>query len=136
MKNNRGFTLIEILIVVIIIAVLASLVLPRFLQQTEAGYIAEAQQTLGAIRRAQTTALDVGIAVPALTTANFLAGVAALGMAALPQTNFNYSCAAAGATCTAASTRTPANTVTLALDGTFSCAGAYTLISAARGCRA
>ena len=51
--NQKGFTLIEIIVVVVILAILASLILPRMLQQTERANIAEAQQYLGAIRRSQ-----------------------------------------------------------------------------------
>ena len=31
-KNRRGFTLIEVLIVIIVVAVLAAIIVPRFLQ--------------------------------------------------------------------------------------------------------
>lgn len=51
--SRKGFTLIEVLIVVVIIAVLAALILPRFMNQAERAVIAEAQQILGAIRRGQ-----------------------------------------------------------------------------------
>ena len=53
MKNKRkGFTLVEVLIVVVIIAILASLIVPRMLMQTDKAKAAEALQMVGAIRRA------------------------------------------------------------------------------------
>ena len=53
MKNSKkGFTLVEVLIVVVIIAILASLIVPRMLMQTEKAKSAEAFQMLGAIKRA------------------------------------------------------------------------------------
>ncbi len=53
MRRSKGFTLIEILIVVMIIAILASLVLPRMLEQVDrAGRSAEAFEWMGVIRRA------------------------------------------------------------------------------------
>jgi prepilin-type N-terminal cleavage/methylation domain-containing protein len=48
-----GFTLVELLIVVVIIGVMASLVIPRTTGQTEHAYVAEAVNMLGAMRRAQ-----------------------------------------------------------------------------------
>jgi len=52
-KNpKRGFTLVEVLIVVVIIAILASLIVPRMLMQTEKAKAAEALQMVGAIKRA------------------------------------------------------------------------------------
>lgn len=47
---RKGFTLIEILIVVVILAVLAAMILPRFANQTERAAAAEAFQVLGIIR--------------------------------------------------------------------------------------
>lgn len=52
-KQPRGFTLIEVLVVVVIIAVLASLVIPRLANQNERGVVAEAVATLSAIRQAE-----------------------------------------------------------------------------------
>jgi len=47
---RRGFTLIEILIVIIIIGILATLLLPQIGGMTERARVAEAKSTLGAIR--------------------------------------------------------------------------------------
>ncbi len=53
MKNTKkGFTLVEVLIVVVIIAILASLIVPRMLMQTKKAQAAEAFQVVGAIKRA------------------------------------------------------------------------------------
>ena len=53
MKNTKkGFTLVEVLIVVVIIAILAALIVPRMLAQTEKAKAAEALQVVGAIKRA------------------------------------------------------------------------------------
>lgn len=49
---RRGFTLLELIIVIIILAILASLAVPRFLVQTERARAAEALQHLGVIRGA------------------------------------------------------------------------------------
>ncbi len=53
MKTVKGFTLIEVLIVVVIIAVMAALIVPRMSAQRERGIVAEATQTLSAIRQSQ-----------------------------------------------------------------------------------
>ncbi len=53
MKNNKGFTLTEILIVVVVLGVLAAFVLPRFFGQEEKGSVAEAIANLSAIRQAE-----------------------------------------------------------------------------------
>lgn len=51
-RCRKGFTLIEVLIVVVIIGVLASLILPRILAQTERAKAAEAFAAIGMIKRA------------------------------------------------------------------------------------
>ena len=52
MKRSKGFTLIEVLIVVVIIAILASLVVPRMIAQVDKARAAEAYQMVGVITRA------------------------------------------------------------------------------------
>ncbi len=53
MRNTeKGFTLVEVLIVVVIIAILASLIVPRMLMQTDKAKAAEAIQMVGVIKRA------------------------------------------------------------------------------------
>jgi len=54
-KETRrpGFTLIELVISVVIIGILASIAVPRFMNVVEKGRTAEARNTLGAIRDAQ-----------------------------------------------------------------------------------
>ncbi len=142
-RKKRGFTLIEILIVVVILAILAAMILPRMIMQTENGYIAEAQQNLGAIRSAMVTAIDSGIytAWQDITQAQFTAAsgaAAGIGMKALTSTNWLYVCAAATTNCTATRQNGPtaynSGTVVLSEAGAFSC-GTYTLISASKGCR-
>lgn len=51
LKNKSGFTLLEIIIVVIIIGVLASLALPRFFKTVEFTRSAEALNSLSSIRQ-------------------------------------------------------------------------------------
>ena len=53
MNIKKGFTLAEILIVVVIIGMLASLVIPRFSGQQERGVVAEAVGMLSAIRQGE-----------------------------------------------------------------------------------
>jgi type IV pilus assembly protein PilE len=55
MKNEKGFTLIEILVVVIIVAILAAFAVPRYLRYVEKSRSTEAQTALRSIR----TAYDV-----------------------------------------------------------------------------
>lgn len=101
MKKQKGFTLIEILIVVVIIALMATLVLPRMLAQPERMVIGEAQNVLGMVRRTIVSA-GLGSAVsPAMCSGTVASGCIAGSARALAWTaagfaaqsgNFNYSC--------------------------------------------
>ena len=51
MRRSKGFTLLEILIVVMILAILASLIVPRILGQVERAKYAEAFEWMGIMRR-------------------------------------------------------------------------------------
>jgi prepilin-type N-terminal cleavage/methylation domain-containing protein len=143
MKKQKGFTLIEILIVVIILAILASMVLPRFLNQTESAYVAEAQQVLGVLRRAQANQADLGVTVAELAVADTKDNtkMAPLGLKGILDTNFSYECTEGGATCKATrkSGAASGGTVSLTLDGAFSCDGkkyvAVDSTNASKGCK-
>jgi len=53
MKRRKGFTLLELIIVVIVIGILASIALPRYIRVTERARSAEARQVLGILRGSQ-----------------------------------------------------------------------------------
>ena len=53
MKEPRGFTLLELLMVVIIVAILASLALPQYIKAAEKARATEALQLLGQIRTSE-----------------------------------------------------------------------------------
>ena len=53
MNMKKGFSLAEVLVVVVILGVLASLIIPRFTGQSERAMVAEAVSMLSAIRQAE-----------------------------------------------------------------------------------
>lgn len=52
-KKNAGFTLAELLMVIVIIGVLGSIAIPRFFPQKEKAVVAEAVNMIGAIRQGE-----------------------------------------------------------------------------------
>ena len=128
-RGQQGFTLIEVLIVVIIIGVLAALIIPRFLTAPEKAIVAEANQMLGSLTRAEQAVIDLGgtfVAGSPLTTANWQS----LGLSIPVATSkFAYGCTSP--TCSA--TRTVNSTAsTAALNAStqgWTCSGAYTPMS-------
>ena len=137
MKKQRSFTLVEVLIVVIILAILAAIFFPRFINQTENAYIAEAQQELGVLRKAEANVLDQGLTLAALASTDTQAPMPVLGLQGIPATNFTYTCTVGGdCTATRANGSLSGATITLTLAGVYTCdATKYTLISASKGCR-
>ncbi len=53
MRAEKGITIVELLIVVVILAVMASFVMPRFSQQDERAIVAESVAALSAIRQGE-----------------------------------------------------------------------------------
>ena len=53
MKKARAFTLTEMVIVVVLVGILASMALPRYIRVVEKGRTAEARHVLGLIRDAE-----------------------------------------------------------------------------------
>lgn len=52
-QKHRGFTLVEVAIVVVIIGILVSVAMPRYQKAVERSRISEAQSILGSLRSAQ-----------------------------------------------------------------------------------
>lgn len=57
--NSRGFTLIEIIIVIVILGILATIALPKITGQMEASRASEAMNIFGTLRRAASDCYDM-----------------------------------------------------------------------------
>ena len=51
-RNARGFTLIEVMVVIVIIAILAALIVPRVMSRPDEARVTAAKQDIGAISQA------------------------------------------------------------------------------------
>ena len=104
-RRSAGFTLMELLVVVIIIGILATLALPQIPRALETARQAEARQTLGSIYQAESLyKLENDTYATATPTANNLA--AGIPADDSPQHYFKYTVGAADATTfTATATR-------------------------------
>jgi prepilin-type N-terminal cleavage/methylation domain-containing protein len=134
MKRQKGFTLIEVLIVVVILGVLAALIIPRFLNAPEKAIVAEANQLLGSLIRAQQSNIDIGGQFVAITDNATTATWNKLQMN--PPGNsvqsgsgakFTYTCTSP--VCSAVRSGTATKSVGRNIDGTWYCGTDYTKLS-------
>ena len=110
-KNNKGFSLLELLIVVAIILIIATIAIPSLLRSRQAANESAAVANLRTINTAQVTYLSS-------SGGNFgtLAGLVAAGLldstftAGTPKAGYNFNVQASGSNYTA--TATPASTNT------------------------
>lgn len=103
MKKMKGFTLIEIMIVIVILAILATMVLPKMLAAPESAYLAEANAHIGALARAQDTYMQMtGNAAAGCTVDNTQATWNKIGMTMPTGSKYTYTCSTT--TCTASRT--------------------------------
>ncbi len=101
-KRNQGFTLIEIIIVIVILGILAAIALPKLTENIDRGRAAEAFSIGSSVAKAFDRCLSVetGGATPSSTNVGNCNSFAKINMATPPATNFTYSLASSGTTLT------------------------------------
>jgi len=125
-NRMRGFTLIEILVVVIIMGVLAALILPRFVNSPEKAMVGEANQMIGTLIRAQIANSALGVPFVTVTDNTSASDWNRLGMnppADSGANKFNYTCVVD--TCTATRVGQAAKTVALTTGMVWNCGADY-----------
>ena len=108
--NKKGFTLSELLMVVVVLGILSAIALPRFAPQKEKAYVAEAVGMLSAIRQLEESyRLDNGFYLPIAsnaTTAVLNTEWLKLGIENPNISNYwKYTIATTASTCTITATR-------------------------------
>jgi len=126
---KKGFTLVELIIVVIIVGILASIGLTQYNKVVEKSRAAEARMILGTLRSAEVAEMNENGSYVSVTNL----GVGAPDGTCLTTHFFSYACATATGTCTATRCTaggkpqqgTAAWTKTLDINGTWGGSAGY-----------